>query len=198
MKFILLPQPVGLLKPILNIFCTSTVQRKEICWCDFTKYMINIVMWTDLCQTGLVLDMTALYSLIPVWMTLMFTQGHRVTKKLELVLSFCCKVEQSNSNIHDGWLCKEDDCEEALYGEYGSFVHFKGSGEEWYISSMLYSQDIQFWSTTLDLLFLFWKCVLCHLVNENWSSGDSIHLSLRLRHTCSGGEWRWDGAWCNG
>ena len=30
--------------------------------------------------------------LIPVWTTLMFSQGNSVTGKLELVESFCCKV----------------------------------------------------------------------------------------------------------
>ena len=33
----------------------------------------------------MVLYMTILNSLIPVWMALMFTQGHRVTGSLELV-----------------------------------------------------------------------------------------------------------------
>ena len=65
------------------------------------------------------LDTTKLYSFIPVWMTLMFTQGDRVTAKLELVHSFCWKVAWSNSNVYDSWLCKQDDCEQVLYGEYG-------------------------------------------------------------------------------
>ena len=37
------------------------------------------------------------------------TQTH-----LELALSFCCNIAWSNSAVHDGWLCKEDDCEEVL------------------------------------------------------------------------------------
>ena len=32
------------------------------------------------------------------------------------------------------------------------FYHFEGSGPEWYISSMLYSLDIPFWSGTLDFI----------------------------------------------
>ena len=60
------------------------------------------------------LDSTKLYSLIPDWMSLMFTEGHKVRGKLELVQSFCCKVNWSNSNVHDGWLCKENDCEEVM------------------------------------------------------------------------------------
>ena len=54
-------------------------------------------------------------------MALMFNQGHRVTEYLELMQSFCWQVARSNSNVHDCWLCKIDDCEEALYGEYRSF-----------------------------------------------------------------------------
>ena len=41
-------------------------------------------------------------------MTLMFIQGHRVTGKLDLVQSFCCKV----ANVYNGCLCKCDDYEE--------------------------------------------------------------------------------------
>ena len=54
------------------------------------KYMFNIVMCQDtyepICfKLGIKLNMTKLYSFIPVWMTLMFTQGHMVTGKLEFV-----------------------------------------------------------------------------------------------------------------
>ena len=34
--------------------------------------------------------------------------------QLELVQSLCCKVELSNSNVHDGWLGKGEDCKEIL------------------------------------------------------------------------------------
>ena len=44
-------------------------------------------------------------------MTLMFTQGHRITEKVELVQSFFYKVAWTNWNVLDGWLCKEDDCD---------------------------------------------------------------------------------------
>ena len=43
-------------------------------------------------KLGMIIDITELYNLIPVWMTLIFTQGHRVAGKRELVQSFCCKV----------------------------------------------------------------------------------------------------------
>ena len=60
------------------------------------------------------LNSTKLYSLIPVWMTMIFTQGHRVMGKLEHVQSFCCKVAWSNSSVRGGSLCKGDDCKEVL------------------------------------------------------------------------------------
>ena len=61
------------------------------------KYRFNIAMCQDtsepICfKLDLMLDTIKLFSLIPVSMTLMFTQGHRVAGKLELVQSFCCKV----------------------------------------------------------------------------------------------------------
>ena len=76
------------------------------------KYIFNIIMCLDtsepICFKLNVINTTKFYSLIPVWMTLMFTQGHRIMGKLELVQSFCCKVAWRNSNVHDGWLCKRD------------------------------------------------------------------------------------------
>ena len=84
------------------------------------EYAFNIVICHDtrelICfKLGMMLNTTKLYSLIPSWMTLMFTQGHSVTiGKLELVQSFCCKVAWSNSDVCDGWLCKGEDCEKVL------------------------------------------------------------------------------------
>ena len=83
------------------------------------KTMFNIIMCQDtfepICfKLGMMLNTTKLYILIPVWMTLMFIQGHRVTGNLEFVESICCQVAWSNSNVSDGWLWKRDDCEEVL------------------------------------------------------------------------------------
>ena len=57
MKFSMLPQPVGLLKFMLNLFCTNTTQGRKLFWRDFMniKYMFNIIscgehLWTDLFQ----------------------------------------------------------------------------------------------------------------------------------------------------
>ena len=61
-------------------------------------------------KLDMMLNIAKLYSLIHVWMTLMFIHGHRASEKVELVQSLCYKVAWSNWNVHDGWLCKEDDC----------------------------------------------------------------------------------------
>ena len=85
----------------------------------FYEIMFDFVMCQDtfepICfKLRMMLNMTKLYSLMPEWLTLMFTQGHRVTGNVERVLSFCCKVAWSNPNVCDGWLCKSYDCEEVL------------------------------------------------------------------------------------
>ena len=103
----------------LDLFCTSNIVGRELCWHDFIKYTIKIVMCQDTCEPicfrlGVVLNTTKLYHLIPVWMTLMVTQGHRLTGRVEFVQSFCCKGTWNNSNVHGGWLFKEDDFEEVL------------------------------------------------------------------------------------
>ena len=102
-------------KLLLLKFCS----RREFCWNGFMNCTINIIMCQDTCERicfklGMMLNTTKLYTLIPVSITLVFTQGHRVTGKLELVQSFCFKLARSNSNVHDGWLCKGDGCEEIL------------------------------------------------------------------------------------
>ena len=76
MKCSVLPQPVDLLKLVLNLFCTSNMQGRELCWHDFMKYVFNIVMCQDTWlliwfKFGVMLNITKLYSLILVWMTLM-------------------------------------------------------------------------------------------------------------------------------
>ena len=83
------------------------------------KDIFNFVMCQYTCDQicfkfGMVLNNTKLNSFIPVWMTLMLTDGRGVTGKLELLQSFCCKTAWSYSNVRDGWLRKGDDCEEVL------------------------------------------------------------------------------------
>ena len=70
------------------------------------------------------LNMTTLYSPIPVWMTLMLTRGHRVTGKQELVQSFCFKVARRNSIIVMADYVREMTVKKSgTYGEYGSCEH---------------------------------------------------------------------------
>ena len=106
-KFSMLPQPVGLLKPLLNLFCTDDIEGREFCWHEFIKHNFNMVLCRDTCKLGMMLSTNKFYSL-------MYTQGHRVTGKLEFVQSFCCKVAWSNSNVCDGWSSKGKDYEEVL------------------------------------------------------------------------------------
>ena len=113
---------------MLNLFCTSTIQGRELCWRDFIRNTINSVLCWDTREPncfklGMMLDMTNPYSLIPIWMTLMFSKGHRVAGKQSLHAVILLKVAWNNSNIRDGWLCKENDCGEVLYGGYRLFEH---------------------------------------------------------------------------
>ena len=71
-------------------------------------------LWTDLFQIWYDDNTIKLCSLIAVWMTMMFTQGHRVMGQLELLQSFYCKVAGSSWNVRDGWW-KGDAGEEFLY-----------------------------------------------------------------------------------
>ena len=121
MKFSLLSQSFGLLKLMLNLVCTSNIAGpgREICWCDFMKYLTWSCVRTFvniLCvKLGMMLDTGTLYSLCPVWMTLtLFTQGHRLMGKIELLQSFCWNFAWSSWSVCDSWLCKGDDCEEVL------------------------------------------------------------------------------------
>ena len=94
------------------------IQGRELCWWDFMNICLALSSedtYELICfKLGMLLNATILYSLIPVWMTLMVTQGHMVKGNLELVQSFCCKVAWSNSNVLDSWLCRGDGCEEVV------------------------------------------------------------------------------------
>ena len=119
MKFSLLSQPVGFLKLMLNSFSTSIIEGRELCWCGCMKYAFNIVMCQDTCEPicfklGVMLNTAEFYSLIPVWMILVFTQGQRVAGNRDLVQSFCCEAAWGNSNIRDGWLYNVDDFEKVM------------------------------------------------------------------------------------
>ena len=88
----------------------------------------DVILWNvhlTLCafKLGILLNTIRLYSLIPVWMTLMFTDDHRVTGQLELVQSFCCKVAWSDSDVRDYWLKEMTVKKSCKYGKYGLFEH---------------------------------------------------------------------------
>ena len=121
-KFSMLPK----LDDLLNSLHLISIQRKN-CLGDFTDYAFNIRLHSStyvllafkLCmmlnktkiafKLCVMLHKNKLYSLIPVWMTITFTQYHWSTRKLEFEQSFCFEVAWSQ-NFCDGWLWKEDDC----------------------------------------------------------------------------------------
>ena len=97
------------------------------CWFVKGENSAGMILWNihltpssePICfKHSMMLNTTKLYSLIPVWMTLMLTQGHRVTGKVELVQSFCRTVAWSNSNVHDDWLREMAVKESCQYRKY--------------------------------------------------------------------------------
>ena len=60
------------------------------------KKTFNIGLYSDIYRSILFQNWLFFFS------NLMFTQGHRVMGKLEIVQLFCCIVAWSNSNVHDG------------------------------------------------------------------------------------------------
>ena len=68
------------------------------------KFTFNLVMCQDTCELicfklGMVLNTAKLYSLILVWIDLMFTPGHRVTGKLELADTLLQKLHIATRNM---------------------------------------------------------------------------------------------------
>ena len=82
MKCSMLPHPVGLLKLMLNLVCTCKGMNSA----DGTNIFLCWGTCESICfKLGTMLDTTKLNTLIPIWMTLLFTQGHRVMAKPEFV-----------------------------------------------------------------------------------------------------------------
>ena len=180
-------------------FCTILYSREKTLLTWFCKiYIFNIVLRLDTCglicfRLGMVLNMTKFYSLIPVWMTLMFTQGYRVTGKQELVLSFCCKVAWSNSYIGDCWLCKGNDWRSPVImvnmyclSIYSSCLHIHNEEDIILVCSQLCSsgQLVLFCFVSLCLFFFYcfcccwcrfcccWRCfrgMTCMLARDPWN-----------------------------
>ena len=90
--------------------------------CDFTKNMFKIDLHSNLFQQtpfklSTMLDTTKFYILVPVRLTLTFTQGHRVARKLELLQLCCCKATGNSPKCPSGRFCKGDDCKEILLAD---------------------------------------------------------------------------------
>ena len=94
MKFSKLPQAVGLLKLLLKVISHNQFQWSEGYLFEFVKYTFR----TDLCVYAFEFISLKL-GLILVLMTLTFTVGHRVVRKLEFVQSFCYKMACSSKHF---------------------------------------------------------------------------------------------------
>ena len=121
MKSNMLPQFLGLLKLILNLFDTIDIQGRELCWCDFIKKKnaTYIFLCQDTCKTE---SLQTRYNARHDW-TL---QSHINLDDLGVPWRSqsqgkgrSSKVVWSHSNVHNGRSCKSDDCEEI--DEYGSY-----------------------------------------------------------------------------
>ena len=84
-----------LLKLILKWFWTINIQKKRTYSHDYIKHILNIGLHSGRLfmyhqtsiKLGMMISITKLYSLMPIWMALSTIQGHLVTRKLEPVLS---------------------------------------------------------------------------------------------------------------
>ena len=114
---------------MLDLFCTSNVQGREVCRHDFMKYTFNIVMCQDTCELicfklGMMLYTTKLYSLIPVWSTLIFTQGHWVTESYNFCNHSVIKLhEETQMFTMVDFVRKMTVKKSYKYGEYRLFEH---------------------------------------------------------------------------
>ena len=76
----MLPQPDGLLKLMLNLLHTITIHRRKLFLRNFINYVCDISLcpsaYDPVCsKLGMMLDITKLYSVLPVLMTLTCTQA---------------------------------------------------------------------------------------------------------------------------
>ena len=96
------------------LFCMIDIKGRNFCLSDFINCTFKIWICSDAFRSislklGKIMDTTKLYILIPVKVTLTFSQGHSVRKQL-LVQIFCCRVAWSSPDFCNGWLCKGDVC----------------------------------------------------------------------------------------
>ena len=67
---------------MLDLFLKiKKIQGNELCLDDFMKYAFNIGLCEPISfKLGVIWDRANLLHLIPVWMSMTFTQGHRITE----------------------------------------------------------------------------------------------------------------------
>ena len=107
MKLSMPSQSVGLPKLILEMFCIIDMQGRKLYLHDFVKYLFNIGLYSNAYEPVSfklkMIDTAKLHILIPLWMTVTFTEGHWVTIILELMQFFYCKVAWSSQNFWNIW-----------------------------------------------------------------------------------------------
>ena len=78
-EFGILLRLAGVMNLILIVFWPFNIQVREPTYVTLLDIIVCQGTFKLIClKFGVMLNTTKLYSLIPVWMTLMFTQGHRV------------------------------------------------------------------------------------------------------------------------
>ena len=92
-------EPVG--KADISLLYTIGIQGRNLHLSDFVKYTSNIglrsVTYKPISfKLGVIIDSIKLYSLIPASVTLTIIESRKVTRMLESVHSFCCKVARSS------------------------------------------------------------------------------------------------------
>ena len=93
---------------MLNVFQMSTIQGRKHCLYPVFRCLPPVSFKHDI-----ILDMTKLYSFIPVWMTLTFNQCGTIIRKQECLQSLCCKEKRSIENFCRGY-CQEDVLKEVM------------------------------------------------------------------------------------
>ena len=111
-KIGLLPQPASFLMLMVILFLLIDIQGRELYVDDFKKCVFNIYLHVYAympisLKLGMMIDITKLYSWIPVWMTL--TMVTSVLGIWNLFNHSVVKVAWSHLNFGDGWLCMGDD-----------------------------------------------------------------------------------------
>ena len=100
MKCGMWPQPVGLLKLMLNLFCTSYIQGRELCWHNFIKYTINIVT-NILLMLWLVTVMNEAHASCVSWLT--FKRDSLTLSNIVAILSHWIVLGCLSTNSFQIW-----------------------------------------------------------------------------------------------